>query len=260
MPIKSKIRGISAFIAILIVLTAMCSCSEKAVEVWRLVKEYDIEGLDFKDFENIAEDIDKKKYFAKVDHETEHCDAFMTVMPIGKEYWRVANINKYSSIADAKKYYENEMEVIGTLNASAAIVRINDMLITGDGFTVKMLLENIGIATHNPVTVPAGSKLKRIDDLANFEKAEKVLSENGYTIYSDEQIIYTIYSPDGTECYKILRFSSSETDERAYEAAKLLYDEPDSDWMSGVNVYYCDTYAVCCVGDQWIQLTEGILK
>ena len=96
MPIKSKIRGISAFIAILIVLTAMCSCSEKTVEVWRLVKEYDIEGLDFKDFENIAEDIDKKKYFAKVDHETEHCDAFMTVMPTGKEYWRVANINKYS--------------------------------------------------------------------------------------------------------------------------------------------------------------------
>lgn len=261
MLIRSRIRNITAFIVLLIMLMAVCSCSEKTVEVWRLVKEYDIEGLEFADFEAIAESFDKEKYFVEVDHETDNCDAFMVIMPKAKEYRLVANIKKYSSITDAKKYYQSEIESVGaTIYASDSIVRINDMLITGNGFTVKMVLESVGIETHDTVTVPSGSRLKRVDGLVPFNKAEKALKEKGYIIYSDEQMMYTIYSPDGSECYLILRFLLPETDERAYEAAKSIYMDADSNLLSGVNVYYCDTYAVRCIGDQWIKLTEGILE
>lgn len=259
MLIRSRIRNITAFIVLLIMLMAVCSCSEKTVEVWRLVKEYDIEGLEFADLEAVAEGFDKEKYFVSVDHETENYDAFMIIMPKDEEYKFVANIKEYSSVADAKKDYQSEIESVGaTIYASDSIVRINDMLITGNGFTVKMVLESVGIETHDTVTAPSGSILKRVDGLVPFNKAEKALKEKGYIIYSDEQMMYTIYSPDGSECYLILRFLLPETDERAYEAAKSIYMDADSNLLSGVNVYYCNTYAVRCIGDQWIKLTEGI--
>lgn len=259
MLIRSRIRNITAFIVLLIMLMAVCSCSEKTVEVWRLVKEYDIEGLEFADFEAIAESFDKEKYFVEVDHETDNCDAFMVIMPKAKEYRFVANIKKYSSVSEAEKNYKNEIKRVGPVDAVDAIVRVNDMMLTGNGFIVKMFLEGIGIETHDAVTVPTGSRLKRIDDLVPFDKAEMVLKEKGYVFYSDDdKMVYNIYSPDGSEYYLILRFLLPETDERAYEAAQRIYFSPEFASSSGVNVYYCDTYAVRCIGDQWIKLTEGI--
>ena len=262
MLIRSKIRNITAFIVLLIMLMAVCSCSEKTVEVWRLVKEYDIEGLEFVDFEAVAEGFDKEKYIVKVNYEPQtSCDTLMTIMPKSQEYRFVANIKKYSSVSEAEKNYKNEIKRVGPVDAVDAIVRVNDMMLTGNGFIVKMFLEGIGIETHDAVTVPTGSRLKRIDDLVPFDKAEMVLKEKGYVFYSDDdKMVYNIYSPDGSEYYLILRFLLPETDERAYKAAQRIYFSPEFASSSGVNVYYCDTYAVRCIGDQWIKLTEGILE
>lgn len=262
MLIRSRIRNITAFIVLLIMLVAVCSCSEKTVEVWRLVKEYDIEGLEFADFEAVAEGFDEEKYIVKVNYEPQtSCDTLMTIMPKSQEYRFVANIKKYSSVSEAEKNYKNEIKRVGPVDAVDAIVRVNDMMLTGNGFIVKMFLEGIGIETHDAVTVPTGSRLKRIDDLVPFDKAEMVLKEKGYVFYSDDdKMVYNIYSPDGSEYYLILRFLLPETDERAYKAAQRIYFSPEFASSSGVNVYYCDTYAVRCIGDQWIKLTEGILE
>ena len=260
---NAKITIAVALIVLLTVnLFVMCSCSEKTVEVWRLVKEYDIEGLEFADFESVAESFDEEKYIVKVNYEPQtFCDTLMTIMPKSQEYRFVANIKKYSSVSEAEKNYKIEIKSVGPVDAVDAIVRVNDMMLTGNGFIVKMFLEGIGIETHDTVTVPSGSRLKRVDDLVPFDKVEMVLKDKGYVFYSDDdKMVYNIYSPDGSEYYLILRFLLPETDERAYEAAKRIYFSPEFASSSGVNVYYCNTYAVRCIGDQWIKLTEGILE
>lgn len=256
MPINTqkKFRFLLVFVVLAtMIISTMCGCSKNTVEAWHLVKEYDIDGIDFESFKAIAEGLDKDKYYVSIEYESKLGDAWMAIFPKTGEYKLVANITKNPAGDGAKKYYDS-LVGLGTLYTSDAIVRVNDMVMQGNGFIIKMLLENIGIKTHDSVTVPAESKLIRMDNLVPFKKAEKALLNMGYSIYSVDQFRYTIYSPDGTECFFIMRFLLPETDEMAYEDAKKLFSIVDK----GINVYYCNTYVVGCVGDQWIKLTENI--
>lgn len=200
---------IAALVAAVILLTvnllAMCGCTQVMVRSWFLEKEYDID-ISFEDFKTVANELDKEKYFVKVDYESA----------------------------------------------------------PGDGRIIKQLLEGVGIKTHDSIAVPAGNKIKQINSLVPFDEAKKFLEAKGYVFYPPyenemvEGTVYVVCSPDGTESYTVIAFWMQKTNEEARAATSWLDPSAFSDYSSGLNIYYCNTYAVRCVGDRWMKITEGI--
>ncbi len=252
---------IAAVILLTVNLLAMCGCTQVMVRSWFLEKEYDID-ISFEDFKTAAKELDEEKYFVKVDYESAPGDARMTIIQLDNKC--LANITKESDPDKAKSRYDWLSSAGGQLMTNEAIVRVSDMVLEGNGQIIKQLLDGVGIKTHDPIVVPAGKKIKHISGLVPFDEAKRFLEAKGYVFYPPyenetvEGTVYVICSPDGTESYTVIAFWMQKTNEEARAATSWLDPGFSSDHSAGLNIYYCNTYAVRCIGDRWMKITEGI--
>lgn len=254
---KKRYRIVQLVVLSVLMTLLISGCSDRTVESWFLAKEYDPD-IGFEDFKTAAESLDKDNYFVKTYVSGWGPRIYITTIS-GDKF--SASVTQRVDTETAKDEYYKSVFSSGQTMISEGIVRVGDTLIEGDGSIVKLLLDRVGIKTHDSTFVPAENRIRMSKNLVPFERVREALEAKGYifSVPTDnvltEGVVYIICSPEGTEIYTVIDFEAQKTSD---EAINIARDLTYSVKTRGLNIYYCNTYAVRCVGDQWIRLTEGI--